>query len=504
MAVDNLIVLFQAPRVNPTTQKAHSVPIFNPLDRYGRVFFFSWFGFMTAFLSWFAFPPLLTITIKNDLHMTAADVANSNIVALLATLVVRMVSGPLCDRFGPRYVFAGILLSGAIPTALAGLVKDANGLIALRFFVGILGATFVPCQVWTTGFFDKNVVGTANALSAGWGNVGGGVAYFVMPAVFNSLVRARGLSDHVAWRVAYIVPFILITAVAIAMLLLCDDTPTGKWSERHLVIQGQSVTPPAASSVDRVVQVSGRDDSLFKGQPPKKEVDATVELAGSEPDVDIVVATSEMVVTPTLREALSVIFSLQSLAVAAPYACSFGAELVIDSNLGSYYYRNFPYLGQTGSSSWAAMFGLLNVFFRPAGGLLGDCIYTHTGSVWGKKTWMTFLGVVAGAFEMAIGLSDPHRQSTMFGLMVGLAFFMEAANGAVFAVVPHVHPFANGIVSGLVGASGNLGGIVFAVIFRYNGTAYAKSLWIMGVVSMGANVAVAFIKPIPKGQVGGR
>jgi MFS transporter, NNP family, nitrate/nitrite transporter len=58
---------------------------------------------------------------------------------------------------------------------MAGLVTSSNGLIALRFFVGILGASFVPCQVWTTGFFDKDVVGTANALTAGWGNAGGGI-----------------------------------------------------------------------------------------------------------------------------------------------------------------------------------------------------------------------------------------------------------------------------------------------------------------------------------------
>lgn len=91
------------------------------------------------------------------------------------SLLIRLISGPLCDRFGPRLVFIGLLLSGAIPTAMAGLVTTPNGLIALRFFVGILGASFVPCQVWTTGFFDKGVVGTANALAAGWGNSGGGI-----------------------------------------------------------------------------------------------------------------------------------------------------------------------------------------------------------------------------------------------------------------------------------------------------------------------------------------
>lgn len=126
--------------------------------------------------------------------MSEVEIANSNIVALLATygtafsparirrersdssrFLVRFIAGPLCDRFGPRLVFVGLLLAGSIPTALAGLVTNPNGLMALRFFVGILGGTFVPCQVWVTGFFDKKIVGTANSLAAGWGNAGGGI-----------------------------------------------------------------------------------------------------------------------------------------------------------------------------------------------------------------------------------------------------------------------------------------------------------------------------------------
>ena len=81
----------------------------------------------------------------------------------------------MCDQIGPRLTFVTLLLLGAIPTALAGTATDVTGLYLIRFFVGILGGTFVPCQVWTTGFFDENVVGTANALVGGWGNAGGGI-----------------------------------------------------------------------------------------------------------------------------------------------------------------------------------------------------------------------------------------------------------------------------------------------------------------------------------------
>lgn len=109
------------------------------------------------------------------MHLSQNEIANSNIIALTATLVVRAIAGPMCDHIGPRLTFAALLFMGAIPTALAGTAHNAMGLYFIRFFVGILGGTFVPCQVWTTGFFDKNIVGTANALVGGWGNSGGGI-----------------------------------------------------------------------------------------------------------------------------------------------------------------------------------------------------------------------------------------------------------------------------------------------------------------------------------------
>ncbi|KAK2748058.1 hypothetical protein FQN55_004609 [Onygenales sp. PD_40] len=497
-----------APEINPLNRKAKSIPILNPFDKYGRVFLFSWLGFMVAFLSWYAFPPLLTITIRKDLNMSQADVANSNIVALLATFLVRVVCGPLCDRFGPRWVFIGTMLCGAIPTAMAGLVTTPSGLIALRFFVGILGATFVPCQVWCTGFFDKSVVGTANALAGGWGNAGGGITYFVMPALFDSLVHSRGLTPHKAWRVAYIVPFIIIVTVATGMAITCDDTPTGKWSERHLVAD-QVLTGEEVHGATTPVEESGKDS---KSPSPTVSDQTPIDFekhAPSDSEAQVKTGTSlsevkgEIIVAPTFNEALKVLLSKESLALAGPYACSFGSELAINSILSSYYLKNFPELGQTNSSNWAAMLGLLNVFFRPLGGWVGDVIYRKTNSVWGKKIWLIFTGIAYGVILIALGLSNPDSKSTMFGLIAGYALFMEASNGASFAVVPHVHPFANGILSGIVGAFGNLGGIIFAIVFRYNGTSYHQSIWIIGVICVAINVAVSWIPPIPRGQIGG-
>jgi MFS transporter, NNP family, nitrate/nitrite transporter len=107
--------------------------------------------------------------IKSDLNLSNKQVANSNVLALTSTMLSRAVVGPLVDHYGPRKTMAAILLLGAIASGLAGTAHNAATLYVVRFFIGILGASFVPCQAWTSVFFDKSCVGAANALVAGWG-----------------------------------------------------------------------------------------------------------------------------------------------------------------------------------------------------------------------------------------------------------------------------------------------------------------------------------------------
>lgn len=504
--------LYRVPDVNPVNRKARSVPALNPINMYGRVFFFSWFGFMIAFWAWYTFPPLLTHTIKADLKLTPAQVANSNIVSLCATLLVRVVAGPLCDQFGPRLVFGGLLLLGSIPMGLAPLVQNASGLYASRFFIGILGGSFVPCQVWSTGFFDKNIVGTANAFTGGWGNAGGGITYFIMPAVFDSFV-AHGHSPDKAWRLTFIVPLIMVIATGVGLLLLCPDTPVGKWSERKAHVQENLQAHGVLENP--LVDVPG---SIAEKPPSERDTGTTMEEQDKKPvygdheapiprEEMLQAARGEVVVKPTTKEALQVSISPQTWVHILTYSCSFGAELAINAILASYYLKNFPKLGQTESANWAAMFGFLNVVTRPLGGIIADLLYNLGGhNLWLKKGWIHVCGILTGLFLIIIGKVNPKDSSTFSGLIALMAIFLEAGNGANFALVPHVHPFANGIVSGLTGAGGNLGGVIFAIIFRFmdNGTNYAKAFWVIGCIHIGLNVLVCWIPPLPRGQIGGR
>ncbi|KUI66684.1 Nitrate transporter [Cytospora mali] len=517
--------LVKAPEINPINRKARKIPALNVVDVYGRVFFFTWFGFMISFWAWYTFPPLLTLTIKANLHLTSEQVANSNIVSLCATLIIRFIAGPLCDQFGPRKVLAGCMLLGAIPVGLAPLVQTANGLYASRFFIGILGGSFVPCQVWSTGFFDKNVVGTANALTGGWGNAGGGITYFIMPAVYDSFI-ANGHSMGQAWRLTFIVPLIMLIFTGVAMLLLCPDTPLGKWSDRELHMQealrsqdfnGLTVVPAPDSMNEKSRSTTGTTLNLQHSKDNEQMKEASLEnngnpnpYAGREATVskDEIIQTvqGEVVVKPTFKEALKVGFSPQTWVVMMCYFCSFGGELAINLTLPAYYHANFPGLGQTKSANWAAMFGFLNFVTRPLGGVISDVLYNKFGhSLWLKKAWMHTCGILAGILLIIIGQVNSHQLPTFTGLIALMAIFLEAGNGANFSLVPHVHPYANGVVAGFTGGIGNLGGVIFAVIFRFmgGGTDYAKAFWAIGCIHVGLNVLLAWIRPIPKGQVGG-
>ncbi|ORY72909.1 major facilitator superfamily domain-containing protein [Leucosporidium creatinivorum] len=474
------------PELNPLTLKSKQLPIVNPVtSQHGRVLFISWVSFCLSFMAWYSFPPLMK-SIRADIGLTQEQVLNSNIVALAAGLCMRFIAGPLCDRFGPRLVMVGILFSAAIPCGLAGTITTVHGLYAIRFFIGIAGACFVPTVVWCTAFFDKNAVGSANGIAAGFGNAGGGITYFVMPAVYDSLRLERGHTSHTAWRIAFIVPTILLIACGLFALLCCQDTPTGRWADRHEALARLHAAHGEVAHIDEEVLSKKLNDVKEDSSSKKSGGSAEVnEAATPGPGGKEIAPVYEVVLAPTLKEVIPALMCPQTLMLALPYVCTFGGELAINAILSAYYLQHQPQWGQTKAGQWAAMFGLLNVVTRPAGGIISDLIYRAVGPKYGvqsKKFWYAFLTAGQGVMALWVGLVDSPNAAVMVFGIAAIALFMDAANGAAYSLLPHVNPQINGVLSGLVGASGNLGGLLFSVGFRFTGS-YARGIWIIGVCS---------------------
>ena len=105
-----------------------------------------------------------------------------------------------------------------------GLANSYESFLLFRLAIGVIGASFVITQYHTSAMFAPNVVGTANATTAGWGNLGGGATQMAMPLVL-SLVVAFGADHFLGWRVAMVAPGIALLLMGIAHYRLTQDAP---------------------------------------------------------------------------------------------------------------------------------------------------------------------------------------------------------------------------------------------------------------------------------------
>src|SRR5262249_54044538 len=155
-----------------TSRKATRIRLADFSSAPMRAFHMAWVAFFLCFFSWFGVAPLMPV-IRQELHLTKAQTGNSIIASVAITVLGRLFIGWLCDRVGPRKTYTWLLLFGSLPVMLIGLSHDYTSFLIFRLAIGIIGASFVITQYHTSVMFAPNVVGTANAAAAGWGNLGG-------------------------------------------------------------------------------------------------------------------------------------------------------------------------------------------------------------------------------------------------------------------------------------------------------------------------------------------
>jgi len=455
--------LFGNPRnplpTNPATQKAERLNLIRFARPHMRSFHFAWLGFLTAFTGWFAVAPLAP-TIKKELKLNPFQFNDTNIISVASTIAFRVLVGPLCDAFGPRKVMATLLLVGSIPVGLTGLAHDRESLMSVRFFVGILGAVFVPCQFWTMQMFDSNVVGSANAIAGGWGNMGAGITYLLMPVIMQWFVDG-GKSLHDAWRLTLVVPACLLIVVGIACLLFTDDCPQGKWKNRgNLVEEEKIVEVHDAGDVDKEKKANTIESANTQNStaaPPISKLGAFY-IALSNPNVWVLMLM---------------------------YSCTFGVELAVDNVLADFLFGHFN-LTQKKAGLIGATFGLMNLFSRATGGFLSD----FTGSRLGMRGRLLaqFVIVFCGGLFLFLFKFAVSSLTTAIVVLVIFSYFVQAGCGTSFGIVPFVNPAVSGAISGLVGAGGNVGGLIFTIIFKKYSEDTPTAFMVIGCVVM----AVAF------------
>ncbi|XP_052206260.1 high affinity nitrate transporter 2.5 [Diospyros lotus] len=412
--------------------KATEFRLFSVAAPHMRAFHLSWASFFCCFVSTFAAPPLLPV-IRDNLNLTATDIGNAGIAAVSGAVFARVAMGSACDLFGPRLASAGLILLTA-PAVFCGAIADsAAAFLMVRFFSGFSLATFVSTQFWMSSLFSPIVVGTANGLSGGWGNLGGGATQLIMPVVF-SVIRRAGAMEFTAWRIAFYIPALMQTFSAYAVFFLGQDMPDGNFSE------------------------------LKKSGQKHKDKFSTV-----------------------LSNAMT---NYRGWILALTYGYCFGVELTVDNIIAQYFYDKFN-LNLHTAGIIAASFGLANIFSRPGGGILSDAMAKRFG-MRGRLWALWIVQTLGGIFCIVLGLVDSVTASV--AVMVVFSIFVQAACGLTFGIVPFVSRRSLGVISGMTGGGGNVGAVLTQVIF-FRGSRYKTETGIalMGVMMLCCTLPLALI-----------
>jgi MFS transporter, NNP family, nitrate/nitrite transporter len=397
-----------------------------------RAFHMSWIAFFLCFFGWFGVAPLMPV-IRDQLHLTKAQIGNLTIASVAITVLVRMVIGWLCDHIGPRRAYTWLLILGSLPVMTVGLAHDYSTFLLFRLAIGAIGASFVITQYHTSVMFAPNIVGTANAAAAGWGNLGGGVTQMVMPLLFAGFV-SLGVGAWWGWRMAMFVPGVMMLLCGIAYYKLTQDTADGDFAQ--LRARGELASRSGAGSA---FATACRDSRVW---------------------------------------ALFVI-----------YGACFGMELTID-NIAALYFTDYFHLALTAAGIVAGSFGMMNIFARALGGIVSD----RFNQRWGLRGRALLLGATICCEGLAMMLFSQMRVLPLaIASMMLTGLFIKMSNGATYSLVPFVNKRALGAVAGIVGAGGNVGSVVAGFLFK--GTLpWTQALLVLGATISAVSVLALVVR----------
>ena len=408
--------------------KATSIDLFSLKTPQMRAFHMSWFAFFLCFFAWFGIAPLMGV-IGLELGLSKDQLYNSLIASVTITIFARLFIGWLCDKIGPRLSYTLLLVFGSIPVMAIGLAHSYEAFLLFRLGIGVIGASFVITQYHTSVMFAPNCVGTANATSAGWGNLGGGITNMIMPLIFAGFVGI-GFLDAAAWRLSMLAAGIVCLLTGVAYFFFTTDLPNGNFKE--LRASGELVQE---NKEKNGFWLAARDYRVW--------------------------------------------------ALFFIYAACFGIELTINGMAAMYYYEHFD-LGMKTAGLVAGLFGLMNIFARTLGGFISDR-FVMKGGLKGRILWL-FIALLAEGIAL-IFFSQMRVLTLAIPMMIIFSLFVQMSEGATYSIVPFVNKKALGPVTGIVGAGGNAGAVFAGILLRFGGMDTPATLLVLGCMVF----AIAFL-----------
>ncbi|MBV1892791.1 MAG: MFS transporter [Ilumatobacteraceae bacterium] len=465
-----------------------------------RVLHYTWIAFFMTFYVWFNLAPLAT-TMRDDIDWLTKEHIKILLIANVAlTIPARIVVGTLIDRFGARIVFSWLMVIMAIPAIVFAFADTFTQMMISRLAMSCVGAGFVVGIKMVAQWFPPKYIGRTEGFYAGWGNFGSAWAAMTLPWVALTFFGDwLGLGES-AWRWAMVLNGVVMGVYGVMYYYLVKDVPEGRTLEKT-----KKAEPMMMTSYWDLTQY------LFWSIPLFGALGLLAwRVSNVEVNDDVILSKSGLYVVYAALALMYAVHVVRTLQVNLPYLkagvpeeekyhfgsvvalnstyfANFGAELAVVSMLPAFYENVFepltngagqPIVTATVAGFVAASFAFVNLVARPLGGYLSDKLPNR------KRTMLGYiLGIVAGFVLMGLiakwmpGVDDDglRNLAPAFGgitwlviavlFTVGASIFVQGAEGATFAIIPMVNKRMTGQVAGMAGAYGNVGAVVYLVVY---------------------------------------
>ena len=425
-----------------------------------KILHLSWMAFFITFVVWFNLAPLLQ-AIAKSLNLTSSEIKTLLLLNVSLAIPARIIVGMLTDQFGPRKVYSALLLLSSIPCFAFAMSDSFEQAAIARFLLGFVGAGFVVGIRMVSEWFPANELGTAEGIYGGWGNFGSAAAAFLLPTI------ALWFGGEDGWRYSIVLTGLMCFCFSFIFYYNTTDTPKGATYFKPKNIGAMEVTSKGDLIFLIVMKVP-----LYAALCllTWKLASPAVSLLATSTSFIIYVLlillffydsykafkANKSILTTPVPEVHRYKFK-QVAVLNILYFATFGSELAVVSMLPLFFADTFQ-LDPVKAGMVASAYAFMNLMSRPGGGWISD--------KFGRRSTLLILtaGLALGYLAMSMVDSTWPLWVAVIAAMT-CSFFVQAGEGAVFAVVPLIKRRLTGQIAGMTGAYGNVGAVVYLTIF---------------------------------------
>jgi len=428
-----------------------------------RALHLTWIAFFLCFYTWFNMAPLATTIVKSVGWLTGEHIKLFAICNVALTIPARVVIGMAMDKWGPRRVFSVLMIVMAFPGFVFAFGESFAQLLISRLLLGCIGASFVVGIHMTALWFKPSDIGFSEGIYAGWGNFGSAAAAMALPSIAFYI-----FGGETGWRYAVASNSVFLLAYGLFYWFAITDGPAGTVHRKPRKVAAMEVssygdmiklilwTIPMLGGLSILVWKIHRMGYL--GGIGAAIAYGTIGAAVIYQIVQILKINLPILKTGVPKDDL---YDFNSVgALNSTYLANFGAELAVVSMLPSFFEMTFS-LSPAVAGLIASSFAFVNLFARPLGGVISDRMKSR------KKVMLIYMfGITVGFFLMGL-INAAWPITIAVFITIFCSIFVQGAEGATFAIIPMIKRRLTGQISGMAGAYGNVGAVVYLTIYSF-------------------------------------